>query len=128
MYQCIECSTCHLQKQANTLTPHLVYRAFPHTSLFSLLIGLFFFPLRYAGRARDIKNVPHRVLEEGAGAGGAGSGAGRGGSGSVGNGTSLRGTVDEIELLRTKLVETTAVRDLFVEIEKNVWQRGNMLH
>lgn len=58
---------------------------------------------RYAGRARDIKNVPHRVLEEGGGGGG-----GRGGGG--GNGTSLRGTVDEIENLRTKLVETTAVR------------------
>ncbi|CAM9449629.1 unnamed protein product, partial [Ectocarpus sp. 13 AM-2016] len=58
--------------------------------------------LRYAGRARDIKNVPHRVLEEGGG----GGGAGRGGGG--GSGTSLRGTVDEIENLRTKLVETTA--------------------
>ncbi|CAM9785874.1 unnamed protein product, partial [Hapterophycus canaliculatus] len=59
--------------------------------------------LRYAGRARDIKNIPHRVLEEGTG-GGSGAGGGRGG----GSGTSLRGTVDEIELLRMKLVETTA--------------------
>ncbi|CAM9689623.1 unnamed protein product, partial [Scytosiphon promiscuus] len=59
--------------------------------------------LRYAGRARDIKNVPHRVLEEGAG-GGSGGRVGGGG----GTGTSLRGTVDEIELLRIKLVETTA--------------------
>lgn len=48
------------------------------------------------------------MLEEGAGGGG--GGGGRAGNGSGGNGTSLRGTVDEIELLRTKLVETTAVR------------------
>ncbi|CAN0272545.1 unnamed protein product [Pylaiella littoralis] len=61
--------------------------------------------LRYAGRARDIKNVPHQVLEDGAGGGGGGRGGGGGGGG---HGTSLRGTVDEIERLRTKLVETTA--------------------
>lgn len=63
-------------------------------------------PRRYAGRARDIKNVPHRVIEEAIGVG-----AGAGGAGG-GNGTSLRGTVDEIELLRTKLEATTAVRSL----------------
>lgn len=56
---------------------------------------------RYAGRARDIKNVPHRVLE---GAGGSREGLG---------GASLRGTVGEIERLRSQLVETTAVRLCF---------------
>lgn len=75
--------------------------------LFPLWLFYICHSLRYAGRARDIKNVPHRVLEEGAAAA---AGSGRGANGSGGNGTSLRGTVDEIELLRTKLVETTAVR------------------
>lgn len=52
---------------------------------------------RYAGRARDIKNVPHRVLDGGTGAAGQG-------------GTSLRGTVGEIERMRLQLFQTTAVR------------------
>lgn len=64
---------------------------------------------RYAARARDIKNVPHRVIE--AGDSGAGRNEGLGGP-------SLRGTVDEIESLRSKLVETTEV-SLFLVLGVN---------
>lgn len=55
--------------------------------------------------------MPHRVLE---GMGVAGGREGRGGA-------SLRGTVDEIERLRTQLVKTTAVRPLKSKPPSTFW-------
>jgi hypothetical protein len=52
--------------------------------------------LRYAGRAKDIKNIPHRVVDHDP-------------YGKGNDGPSLRGTVEEIERLKRLLEERAKV-------------------